>query len=96
MASDDVGVNRSGDESMGVARHYFYFDEREAADALQRVFEQRHVAATVDVAADGSSWGLYVSIIDSKDPNRLDEIAQGFEELAEKFGGEYDGWEYGN
>jgi hypothetical protein len=96
MASDDVGVTRSGDNSIASVRHYFYFTEREGANALQQVFEQRHVSATVDLAADGLSWGLYVSLVDSKDPNRLEEIANGFAELAEKFGGEYDGWEYSN
>jgi len=89
MASDDVGVIRPGDNPIGLVRHYFYFSEREAANALQQVFEQRHVSATVDLAADGSSWGLYVSLVDSKEPNRLEEIAKGFAELAEKFGGEY-------
>jgi len=96
MASDDVGMIRSGDNPIGLVRHYFYFAEREAANALQKVFEQRHVSATVDLAADGSSWALYVSLVDSKEPSRLEEITKGFAELAEKFGGEYDGWEYTN
>jgi hypothetical protein len=69
MASDDVGVIRPGDNPIGLVRHYFYFAEREAANALQKVFEQRHVSAKVDLAADGSSWALYVSLVDSKEPS---------------------------
>ena len=74
-------------------KHFFYFESLDAANALGELFRSRGISVSVDRSADDSSWGVYVRIAELITPTRIDEIRIGFEEIAEDFGGEYDGWE---
>lgn len=75
-------------------KHYFYFECIDAAKAFSEMFRSRHVDASLDRSADGSSWGVCICTKEKITPERLDELRRGFEELVEGFEGEYDGWEY--
>ncbi len=73
--------------------HYFYFDSAEAASAVLELFKSRHLIATMERAADDSSWGVYLRTTEVATPTRLTEWWISFNELASNFHGEYDGWE---
>lgn len=100
MASDDVRINK--DEAYGAIPcpkdlhsflHYFYFDDRDAAEAVQAMFASQSLSVKLDRSADDSAWGVYLTMQSVGTPERLDELTEGFERIAESFGGEYDGWE---
>jgi hypothetical protein len=71
-------------------RHYFYFDDVSAARAVARELEALGFTASVQNAAgEDDTW-----LVLAEPPAGTVEFSRSaFEQLAERHGGEYDGWE---
>jgi hypothetical protein len=73
-------------------RHFLYFPAQELADAAGKIL--RHHGRGLEIRPSGynSPWLLLICENDSGEQSFMQSRTH-FEEVAESFGGEYDGWE---
>lgn len=69
--------------------HYFYFPERSVADEAARELQALEFAIEVRRGALGGDWLVRAKSSEA----RAEDFREQFESLAERLGGEYDGWE---
>ena len=72
--------------------HYLYFAKR--ADANGAGHQLRSLGLTVEVrkGGDGTNWLVLASTKRLQTSEGAEDLNEKLESLAEKFGGEYDGW----
>lgn len=73
--------------------YYLYFRERSTADSAAAEAGSGPLTATVRRAADGSAWLLLVSGTMVPSEAAIREHTVRLVEIAQRYGGEYDGWE---
>ena len=74
------------------ARFYFYFHDEAAARAAMPRLQDEGLSVDFRLGADGKSWlALGTASLTSED--KLDEYEERFEELADEFNAEYDGYD---
>ena len=79
-------------QSAGPIEHYFYFPLKRQADEAAKLITEKGLQATVKKSADGESW---LTLATAEPPNKnfdMEETREEFERLADRLGGEYDGW----
>jgi len=77
----------------GLMSHYLYFAKKAKAEEAGRHLRERGFEVEVRRGADGTSW---LALAKQKAPESADQmegLREELESLAEKLGGEYDGWE---
>lgn len=69
--------------------HYFYFQEQSAADEAASELQVLGCIVEVRRGALGGNWLVRAEFDEMHDKDWTEQ----FEKLAERWGGEYDGWE---
>jgi len=88
-------TSKQGSPSEGEWTFYFYFKSEASAQAVAKLLEEKSFSARVSTAAVVTD-DLAFSCIATKqgiDVSEFEELDQWFESIAEKHGGEYDGWD---
>lgn len=72
--------------------HYLYFGTRRRAEQAAAALRQAGYTVAVDRSAGGSEWLVLARHMLLADEEALDRAIEFLEDLASRYGGEYDGW----
>lgn len=98
MSSDDRVAIRALVASMGGrhpvwCRHFIYVSDQAKAGALAAKLRLEGFAVESRMGADEVNWLVLARHKLVRDEEAIEAVGQTLTELAEAFGGEYDGWE---
>lgn len=80
------------EDPTGRLAHYLYFPTQEAGEEVARTLRERGFEVESRLGADDVNWLVLASHI-LEAPEALPTLRDELEALAERFSGEYDGWE---
>ena len=79
-------------DTPGRLSHYLYFPTQEAGEAVANTLRQRGFEVVSRLGADDVNWLVLATHL-LEDPEALPTVRAELEQLAERYSGEYDGWE---
>lgn len=78
-------------DTMCAFEYFLYFPEEPLANLAAQALREVGYHTEVEPVVDGS-WQVVVYATHRPDPNELERRVNFLEQLADSFGGEYDGW----
>jgi hypothetical protein len=74
-------------------QHYLYYDSEQTGREVAQALRERGLAVEDRLGADDVSWLVLVTCRVTPTEAAVEAMREAFEDIAEKTGGEYDGWE---
>jgi hypothetical protein len=101
LSGEDAAESKTAHDNKSAAalasadgmRHFLYFSKRVDAERAGEQLRGHEFAVEVRRGADGETWLALATKASPRTEEEMDDLRIEMEALAQKFGGQYDGWE---